>query len=166
VTELQPGSARAAASVLDRLLDGQPEKPTDRKLSASATVAELRRAVRRDVEALLNARRPWHSVPDRFATLRTSPLGYGIADFTAGAFDDEQQQEALRIEIETAIRRFEPRLARVQVELANPPSPFSATLTLRVSALLQMQPESEQVDFDTIIDRTTADVMLRASGDI
>ena len=165
MTELQRGSVRAAASVLDRLLDGQPERPNDRKLSASATVAELRRAVRRDVEALLNARRPWRSVPDRFAVLRTSPFGYGIPDFTAGAFNDERQQEALRNEIEAAIRRFEPRLARVQVELANPPSPLSATLTLRVSALLQMEPEPEPITFDTMVDRTTADVLLRALGD-
>jgi type VI secretion system protein ImpF len=154
-------ATRAAAPLLDRLMDAHPEREQDRALPAASTVIELRNSVRRDVEALLNARRPWHSVPDRFATLRLSPLGYGIPDFTAGAFNDRLQQESLRAEIETTIRRFEPRLAHVQVELADKPSPFTATLMLRISALLRVEPEPEPVIFDTILETTTADVTVR-----
>ncbi len=159
-------ATRAAAPLLDRLLDAHPEYQADRKLDQTSTVAMLRNAVRRDVEALLNARRPWRSVPDRFAVLRVSPLGYGIPDFTAGGFNDKAQQESLRSEVETAIRRFEPRLAAVQVELTDSPSPLSTTLTLRISALLRMEPEPEQVVFDTMLDTTTADVVLRPLGEI
>jgi type VI secretion system protein ImpF len=158
-------ATRAAAPLLDRLMDAQPEQARDRPLAPASTVAELRNAVRRDVEALLNARRPWRSVPDRFAALRVSPLGYGIPDFTAGAFNDKLQQESLRAEIETTIRRFEPRLAHVQVELTDEPSPLTATLTLRISALLRVDPEPEHVVFDTMLDTTTADVVLRPLGD-
>jgi type VI secretion system protein ImpF len=158
-------ATRAAAPLLDRLMDAQPEQARDRPLAPASTVAQLRNAVRRDVEALLNARRPWRSVPDRFAALRVSPLGYGIPDFTAGAFNDKLQQESLRAEIETTIRRFEPRLAHVQVELTDEPSPLTATLTLRISALLRVDPEPEHVVFDTMLDTTTADVVLRPHGD-
>lgn len=158
-------ATRAAAPLLDRLMDAHPEQAHEPPLPAASTVGELRNAVRRDVEALLNARRPWRSVPDRFAALRISPLGYGIPDFTAGAFNDKRQQESLRAEIETTIRRFEPRLAHVQVEQTDRPSPLTATLTLRISALLRVEPEPEPVVFDTMLDTTTADVVLRSLGD-
>jgi type VI secretion system protein ImpF len=163
---LPRNTARAAVPLLDRLLDAHPERHADRTPTQAATVAALRDAVRRDVEALLNARRPWRSVPQRFALLRVSPLGYGIPDFTAGGFNDKAQQETLRSEIETTIRRFEPRLAQVQVALSGAPSPMSATLTLRISGLLRVMPEPEHVVFDTMLDTTIADVVLRPLGEV
>jgi type VI secretion system protein ImpF len=154
-------SVYALPSLLDRLTDANPERTSDRPRAASETVRELRNAVRRDVEALLNARRPWRSVPDRYPVLRLSPLGYGIADFTAGAFNDRKQQEKLREEIETAMRRFEPRLSGVHVLLFEDPAPLKATLALRIDALLQMDPAPEPISFDTMVDTTTANVVLR-----
>ena len=150
---------RAGTSLLDRLLDAYPEQALDRKLSAAETVSELRAAVHRDVEFLLNARRPWRSVAR--PALRTSPLGYGISDFTAGAFNDRHERERLRVEIEEAIRRFEPRLTDVQVQVAEDVSPMRATLVLRINALLLMDPVPEAISFDTLIDTTTADITLR-----
>ena len=156
------GQAKAGASLLDRLLDARPDQAQDRPQSAAETVTQLRAAVHRDVEYLLNARRPWRSTA--WPELRTSPLGYGISDFTAGAFNDER--EALRAEIAEAIRRFEPRLTQVQVQVAEEVSPLRATLTLRINALLRMEPLPEAISFDTLIDTTTADVTLRpAQGD-
>jgi len=121
----------------------------------------LRRAVHRDVEALLNARRPWRSIPAGFPALRHSPLGYGISDFTAGAFNDRRQREALRAEIEEAIRRFEPRLTQIQVQLADDGDLLRTTLHLRIEALLRVDPAPEPITFDTMVDTTTADVTLR-----
>ncbi len=156
---------RKLASVLDRLMDAHPEQQRDRPVSAPEALATLRRSVHRDVEALLNARRPWRSIPDAMPALRTSPLGYGISDFTAGAFNDRQQQEALRAEIESAIQTFEPRLSHVQVRLTEDPSPLRATLSLRIDALLLTDPEPEPISFDTTVETTTADVMLRPLED-
>lgn len=154
-------TAFAAASIIERLCDARPDQERDHPLQAAETVAELRAAVRRDVEALLNARLPWRSIPDRYPLLRTSPLGFGITDFTAGSYNDAQQREALRAEIETAIRRFEPRLTDVLVRLVRDPAPLSATLALRIDALLMIEPMPESVSFDTLVDVTTADVQLR-----
>jgi type VI secretion system protein ImpF len=154
---------RAGASVLDRLLDAHPDQARDRPLSAAETVAQLRAAVHRDVEYLLNARRPWRSLT--WPALRTSPLGYGISDFTAGAFNDRREREVLRAEIEEAIHRFEPRLAQVQVQVAEDISPLRATLMLRINALLLVDPLPEAISFDTLIDTTTADITLRPMRD-
>jgi type VI secretion system protein ImpF len=152
-------NTRVAASVLDRLFDAHPDQMRDRPESPSETVAKLRAAVRRDVENLLNARRPWRSLTR--AALQISPMGFGISDFTAGGFNAAHEREALRQEIEEAIQRFEPRLAQVQVELAENVSPLRATLALRINALLLVDPRPETIGFDTLVDTTTADVMLR-----
>ncbi|HVJ51865.1 MAG TPA: type VI secretion system baseplate subunit TssE [Aliidongia sp.] len=151
----------AQASLLDRLMDAEPERPRDAPISAAESVAQLRRSVHRDVEALLNARRPWRSVPDEMKALRLSPLGFGIPDFTAGAFNDRRQREILRAEIEDTIRRYEPRLTQVQVQLADDGDLLRATLHLRIDALLRMDPAPEPIIFDTTVDTTTADVTLR-----
>jgi type VI secretion system protein ImpF len=156
----------AQASLLDRLMDAEPERVRDLSVSAAESVAQLRRSVHRDVEALLNARRPWRSVPEVFPTLRLSPMGFGIADFTAGAFNDRRQREVLRAEIEDTIRRFEPRLTQIQVQLAEDGELSRATLRLRIDALLRMDPLPEPIIFDTLVDTTTADVTLRALYDV
>jgi type VI secretion system protein ImpF len=149
-------------SLLDRLLDEHPEQARDRPRTANESLRELRNAVRRNVEALLNTRRPWRSVTDRHPALRMSPLGYGLTDFTAGAFNDPKQQEKLCQEIETAIHRFEPRLSRIHVQIFENPAPLRATLALRIEAQLRIDPVPEPISFDTMIDTTTADVMLRS----
>ncbi len=163
-TPLAPPTRRSArpveAPLLDRLMDAEPERERDRPLSPVETVAQLRRAVHRDVEALLNARRPWRSVPERLPALRLSPLGYGMPDFTAGAFNDRRQREVLRAEIEETIRRFEPRLTQVHVRLADEGSTLRTTLQLRIDALLRTHPAPEPIIFDTAVDTTTADVVL------
>jgi type VI secretion system protein ImpF len=155
---------RASASVptplLDRLTDAEPDRAIDRPASPLETVEQLRRAVHRDLEALLNARRPWRSVPDEFAALRLSPLAYGMPDFTAGAYNDRQQREVLRTEIEETIRRFEPRLTRIKVRLNDDGNFLRATLRLSIDALLLTYPAPEPIVFDTTIDTTTADVVL------
>lgn len=155
------GDQRASASLLDRLTDEQPDQLHDRPQSAAESVSRLRASVQRDVEALLNARRPWRSVPGAWPQLRTSPLHYGIADFTAGAFNDPGEREVLRAGIEEAVRRFEPRLTQVEVQFGDTPSPLRATLSLRIDALLLMDPQPQAISFDTLIDTPTADVSLR-----
>lgn len=157
-------NTRAGASVLDRLFDAHPDQMHDQPESPSETVTNLRAAVRRDVENLLNARRPWRSLTR--TALQISPMGFGISDFTAGAFNDVREREVLRQEIEEVIQRFEPRLAQVQVQLAEEISPLRAILALRINALLLIDPLPELISFDTLVDTTTADVMLRSIGGV
>ena len=164
-----PGAGRRPARpadmpLLDRLLDAEPGVGHDRPSSSAENLARLRHSVHRDVEALLNARRPWRSVPEALAPLRLSPLGYGMPDFAAGAFNDRRQRELLRGEIEQTIRRFEPRLAQVQVRLVDDASLLRSTLQLRIEALLRTHPVPEPILFDTVIDTTTADVTLSPLG--
>jgi type VI secretion system protein ImpF len=157
---------RAQLPLLDRLMDDAPDQEHDRPMSGAEALAVLRRSVRRDLEALLNARRRWRSWPAALNELDLSPLGYGIPDFTSGAFSDERRREQLRGEIEAIIRRFEPRFASVRVTLLDGHDPLESTLRLRIEALLHAEPAPDPVTFDTVVDATTADVFVKPRDDV
>jgi type VI secretion system protein ImpF len=163
---------RAQLPLLDRLIDDAPDVARDPPLAAAAAVAMLRRSVRRDIEALLNARRRWRSWPSGYSELAESPVGYGICDFAAGAFNDPAQRDRLRSQIEQTINRFEPRLAQVRVVLLDGDNTLDATLRLRIEGMLRVEPAPEPIAFDTLVDAATAEVQVkpnslgRASSDV
>ena len=158
-------SSRIVPSILDRLIDEHPDRERDRPRSPSEMLSDLRASIHRDLEALLNARRPWRHQGEAWPGLCSSPAGYGISDLTAGRFNDEEGREALRLEIETAIRRFEPRLTAVEVQVSTPDAPLSATLALRINAVLLVEPQPEPVSFDTVVEAATANVVIRPMRD-
>ncbi len=154
-------TTRVQAPLLDRLIDDAPDREQDNAVSAANSMAMLRASVRRDLEALLNGRRRWRSWPSHMQQLATSPVGYGIPDFASGAFNDATRREALRIEIEETIRRFEPRFLSVRVQLIDARDQLDATLRLRIEATLHAEPAPESIAFDTLVDPTTDDILVR-----
>jgi type VI secretion system protein ImpF len=155
--------ARVQSPLLDRLIDDAPDQQRDPPVSAGDSLVALRNSVRRDLEALLNARRRWRSWPAHMTQLATSPLGYGIPDFASGAFNEARRQEELRSEIEETIRRFEPRFLSVRVHLVDTQERLETTLRLRIEAMLHAEPAPEAVTFDTLVDPTTDEVVVRPS---
>jgi type VI secretion system protein ImpF len=148
-------------SLLDRLDDQEPDRARDPPASAAESLAALRRSLCRDVEALLNSHRRWRSWPERYSELAVSPVGYGVSDFSAGAFNDPARRDRLRAEIERTIRQFEPRLTRVRVTLMGGAEQLEATLRLRIDAILRAEPAPEQIAFDTLIDSVSAQIVVR-----
>jgi len=155
-------SGRAQLPLLDRLIDDAPDTVRDPPLSGADAMAALRRSVRRDLEALLNARRRWSSWPSELAELEQSPVGFGLPDYASGAFNDTGRRQKLCRDIEQTIRRFEPRFASVSVSLLEANNLLESTLHLRIEALLHADPAPEPISFDTLVDATTADVTVRA----
>jgi type VI secretion system protein ImpF len=156
---------RVRLPLLDRLIDDAPEQHADPPLSPSDALLLLRRSVRRDLEALLNARRRWRSLPPHLTELGTSSVGYGIPDFSAGALSDPRQRESLPAEIEATIRRFEPRFGALNVSAVQGDNPLEPRLRLRIEALLHAEPARETITFDTVVDASTAEVTVRVLGE-
>lgn len=150
---------RLQSSVFDRLLDsdGPAHGPSAVRVDE---IAALRASVHRDLEALLNAHRPWASVPAQLTALRTSGLQYGMPNFTSGALNRREERETLRDEIELTIRRFEPRLAQVHVRLTDDPDRLRSTLRLRIEALMRVEPVVAPIAFDTTVNAATAEMVL------
>jgi type VI secretion system protein ImpF len=141
-------------SLLERLIDGEPASPHDTQSSRVQSVAELRAAVQRDVEYLLNTRNPHGDLPSDFDEVGQSVLTYGLADCTALNISSSTDQARLRQLVEHAIRTFEPRLAGVGATLL-PVSATDRSLRLRIDARLLVEPSPEPVSFDVVMPLTT-----------
>ncbi len=137
---------RIVPSLLDRLLDPDPKNPRPPGAHAE-TLRELRAAVLRDLENLLNSRNSYADLPPSFVEAGQSVLTYGLPDLTT--LSSRGDERRLRQAIDNAIRTFEPRLVNVSTTIL-PVVPTDRTLRIRVDARLQLEPHSEPVSFDIV----------------
>src|SRR5918994_5400087 len=71
-------------SILDRLLDDEPEISTEPAMSRVKGFRSLERSVARDLEAHLNSRQETlKELPSEFKEVNRSLLTYGLPDFTS-----------------------------------------------------------------------------------
>jgi type VI secretion system protein ImpF len=140
------------SSILDRLLDDDPGVSTEPPRNRSQLLREMKLAVRRDIENLLNSRRRNVSLPPRLPELAQSLLSYGVADFSGSGPATTKQREAFCRSLEDIIRQNEPRLLEVRVDLAANPEPGDRTLRFRIDALLRADPAPEPVIFDSALE--------------
>ena len=143
-------------SVLDRLLDENPESDRDPPKSHHQILRELKQSVRRDLEHLLNTRERCTSWPEDLSELDLSLLNYGSPDFTGVNMSVAAEREKMRATVEKVIRRFEPRFKSVKVALLENVDDFDRTLRFRIDALLQLEPAPEPVVFDSRLEPSTA----------
>lgn len=139
-------------SVLDRLLDDTPGASPARPRSRAQQLTELRDAVRRDLEALLNTHQCCQSPPAALSELTHSLFDYGVPDFLATNAGAASAREEFRRSVEDIIRRFEPRFKIVKVSLVDDNAQVDRTLRFRIEALMYAEPAPERVSFDSLLD--------------
>lgn len=151
-------------SVLDRLLEGDgPGR--DESVQWEASLAQLKGAVRRDLEWLLNTRRSIVPLPEDSEELARSAFYFGLPDLTSMSKDDPETQYRLLKYVEEAIVRFEPRLADVRVSLAMDDEGKRRELHFLIQALLRRDPMPEEVAFDTVLSIVTGEIEVRGEVD-
>jgi type VI secretion system protein ImpF len=136
-------------SLLDRLMDDQPEQRHDAPRNRAQNLNALENAIRRDLESLLNTRRCCISPLPEFTDLRTSLVEYGVPDFLSANAASDKIREELRAQVEDAIRRFETRFQTVSVTLVDRGAEIDRTLKFRIAALMYAEPAPEYVSFDS-----------------
>lgn len=152
------------ASVLDRLIDADLERTADPPATWAQSVRELKNALRRDLEWLLNTRRIVEPAPARFGELQRSLYHFGLPDITALSAGSLEARERLRRQVQEAITHYEPRLANVRVTVAHTDDGGRRELRFVVDGLLRMEPSPEQVVFDTVLEITSATFEVRGGG--
>jgi type VI secretion system protein ImpF len=156
-----PNDVNILPSLVDRLLDDEPGVSREPVPSRTQTVSQLRRAVGRDLEALLNTRQEaLEELPAEFAEVRRSLITYGLPDFTALSLLSLPDRNRIRRALEHAISSFEPRLERVRVVL-EPPRAFDRSLRFRVEGLLRLEPAPEPVVFDAALRLNTQEYVVQ-----
>ncbi|WP_404343654.1 type VI secretion system baseplate subunit TssE [Pseudoalteromonas mariniglutinosa] len=139
------------ASILDRLIDDEPERQDAPARSEGISLTVLRTNVRRDIEALLNARIQWHTWPSQYTELATSCLSYGLPDFSSMVVSSHEGRALLCEKVRDTILRFEPRFIEVEV-LTEEETPINRVLNLRINALLYADPEPEFISFNSEVE--------------
>ena len=155
---------RLTPSVLDRLLDDAPEMQSEPATSRSQVLRELKIAVRRDLENLLNTRRRFREWPEELTELNKSLVHVGIPDFTSGNMGSAAAREECRRTVEEAIRTYEPRFKAVEVQLPENVESLDRTLRLRIVGTLYAEPAPEPVVFDSVVEPTSGAFEIRAIG--
>lgn len=141
-------------SLLDRLIDTDPRTTVEAPATWSQSVRDLKEAVRRDVEWLLNTRRIAEPAPEAFEEVRGSLYHYGLPDISSLSADAPETRGRLIRQVEEALGIFEPRLSGVHVSLSLVESDDEDVRELRflIEGLLLMEPSPEQVAFDTVFE--------------
>lgn len=152
------------ASVLDRLLDDEPDVATEPVHSQAQVLRTLRQSVRRDLENLLNTRYRCVSWPPNLDQLENSLVNYGIPDFTSAGYDAGEDSTWLLSAIENAIRMFEPRVTRVKVHPLESGAALSRTLSFRIDAELNVESFSESLRFESALDATTGQFSVEGTS--
>lgn len=138
-------------SVLDRLIDEEPDVSTEPAWRQAQNLREYQVSVLRDVEHLLNTRPTRSELPPEFREAAQSVLTYGMPDFSSAGVGSVDEREHLRRTVEETVRRFEPRLREIRVVLHPPQREFDRTLRMTIHALLWVQPEPQAIAFDTVV---------------
>lgn len=128
-------------------------------------VEDLKQAVRRDIEWLLNTRRLLDLKLDRFPEASASILNYGIPDFSQFSATSGEDCGQLCGLITEALRRFEPRLEprSIQVEYVRRDELTGIRTVFRIRGILHVDPVRVPVSFDTHIEMDTGAIEIEAT---
>jgi type VI secretion system protein ImpF len=138
-------------SVLDRLIDRDPETRSEIPLTRAQSLRELKVALKRDLEWLLNTRKTIDPAPDSARETARSVYHYGFADISSKWVLSNRDHSDIVRDMETAIAWFEPRLKRARVRM-EPVEGSSRTLKFVIEGLLCMDPAPEPIRFDTVLE--------------
>ena len=139
------------ASLLDRLIEPGIEASQGAVRQRTILLEQVKSALIRDLENLLNTRCLVTELPDFCREVDRSVFVYGISDHTSDNPGSPAVRTKIRLEIEKAILFFEPRLKNVSVRIEEVAG-LERRLRFKIIALLVMEKESEPVSFDTYFD--------------
>jgi type VI secretion system protein ImpF len=138
-------------SVLDRLIDKDPKNSAEIPLTRAQSLRELKLALKRDLEWLLNTRRTIEPAPESARETVRSVYQYGFADISSKSVLSTRDHSDLIREMESAIAIFEPRLKRARVRMEQMEGGLRS-LKFVIEGLLCMDPAPEPVRFDTVLE--------------
>lgn len=152
-------------SVLDRLLDDDPDAKTDEHLTRAKSLRRMRRSIKRDLEFLLNSVRSGGPVPDSYSEVRRSLYQYGLPDLNSITLENPQDESRFLRSLEDTITNFEPRLSKVRVTAYERLSKKKTALVFHIEAMLMIDPAPEPISFDTVLEIAKGSYSVKADQD-
>ena len=138
-------------SVLDRLIDRDPQRRSEIPLSRAQSLRELKWALKRDLEWLLNTRKTIDPAPEAARETNRSVYHYGFPEISSKSVLSTRDHAEMVREMESVIAIFEPRLKRAKVRMERVEGSYRM-LKFVIEGLLCMDPSPEPVRFDTVLE--------------
>ncbi|WP_354564485.1 type VI secretion system baseplate subunit TssE [Herbaspirillum seropedicae] len=139
-----------APSLFDRLMH-ESDRVSPNTVVSRLSIEELKDAVARDLEAMLNTRAV---IPEQrfrhFPECSKSIIAYGLNDFAGMSLASLDDRAAICRSLEEAIARHEPRLRNVRASLEVQEGSINR-LNFAISALLVVNAAREAVSFDAVL---------------
>ncbi|MGO8105384.1 type VI secretion system baseplate subunit TssE [Rhizobium leguminosarum] len=152
-----------ARSILDRLIDEAPDRTVDPPMSFVDQVRDVREAIRRDLEALLNTRRCPATPPAALSELRDALVSYGVDGIVSANLMTDQAKLKLAQAIERRIALFETRLADVRVTILKSRTMTERALRMRIQATFSLHEGMPPISFESTIDPSTQRFLVEAA---
>lgn len=148
-----PQERMVRKSVFDRLVEEpEAEESSAWRRTGDRQLRRLKASICRDLHDLLNTKWRFLAVGSELPEVHTSLMNYGLPDFFGSVRPWRLLQEELRLAMLQAIRSYEPRLGRVQVELVKGRDATDRTLHFRVDAVLLPWSSHESVAYYSVLD--------------
>ena len=152
-----------ARSILDRLIDEAPDHAADPPMSFVDQVRDVREAIRRDLEALLNTRRCPATPPAALAELKDALVSYGVDGVVSANLMTDEAKLKLAAAIERRIALFETRLSDVRVTILKSRTMTERALRLRIQATFRLHEGMPPISFESTIDPSTQRFLVEAA---
>jgi len=142
-------------SVLDRLTQVE-----DWPATRNQSVRFYRDALKRDLEWLLNTRKP--PLPELASrpVARDTVINFGLPDISSLGMSSASDQRALRAAIEGCVRVFEPRLTDVRVTLESADT-VDRRLRFHIEGKMKLDPAPEEITFDTVLELASGEYKVK-----
>jgi type VI secretion system protein ImpF len=147
-------------SIFDKLTDADSVGTSDRR---GYTETQLIHAVRRDLEDILNTRRPGYEELgiENLEQVKKSVIGYGLPDFANMRSLSDGDRADIGRQIAEAVAIFEPRLTDIEVVMKDPSKVKNelkdkyqlTAVYFHIAAKLRMDP-CPPVTFETVLELT------------
>ncbi|MGO6969516.1 type VI secretion system baseplate subunit TssE [Rhizobium leguminosarum] len=152
-----------ARSILDRLVDEAPDRTVDPPMSFVDQVRDVREAIRRDLEALLNTRRCPATPPAALSELKDALVSYGVDGIVSANLMTDQAKLKLAQAIERRIALFETRLSDVRVTILKSRTMTERALRMRIQATFRLHEGMPPISFESTIDPSTQRFLVEAA---
>ena len=157
-----PDAGGFSQPLLDRLLDADPDRREDPLLRPTDQVRLLREAIRRDLEALLNTRRPPTTPPRQHAHLERALVSFGVEGFVAASLGTDAAKMRFARAVERRISLFETRLSHVKVTVLKNRIERERTLRMSIQASFRLDEAMPPVRFESTVDPTSHRIEIEA----
>ena len=147
-------------SFIDRLIDHDPTNANDGPPSRARSVRQLKTALRRDLEWLLNTRRRPDPAGPEFKELEKSLFNFGLPDVSSLSWDSQRDRTSLTKKIEEVVATLSRRISRLKVVPIESAPGAKHVLRFQIQGQLDMDPAPELIAFDTVLQLSSGEYQV------